>query len=269
MRRRGFTLIEVLVVVAIIALLVAVLLPSLSRAREVSRRSVCLYNLKNLGQCWMMYHMENKGNFIGGVAERIGNVPAEEADPAFLSANPPSWVRFNTVTPASQPPASQIAAIRKGSLYKYARHLEIYRCPVVANEVYRSYSTNWGIAGRYIPPLGYPGWKDWIAYRIDQLKRPGARMIFCDDHPENWDAVWTINPTEFKFWNQIANRHGRGNTYSFADGHAEYWRWFEPETITYAAYSWAQSVGREPPPNPNNRDIRRLKLASWGKQNLP
>lgn len=45
-RRRGFTLIEVLVVVAIIALLVAILLPSLSRARENARATVCATNIR-------------------------------------------------------------------------------------------------------------------------------------------------------------------------------------------------------------------------------
>ena len=43
--RRGFTLVEMLSVVAVLALLLALLLPSLARARETSRRMVCLSNL--------------------------------------------------------------------------------------------------------------------------------------------------------------------------------------------------------------------------------
>lgn len=52
---RGFTLIEVLVVVAIIALLIAVLLPSLTRARESARSALCTSGLKQLGNATMMY----------------------------------------------------------------------------------------------------------------------------------------------------------------------------------------------------------------------
>src|SRR5690554_6061596 len=58
---RGFTLIEVLVVVAIIALLVAVLLPSLARARSSTRVAVCLSNLHQFGIALQMYESENRG----------------------------------------------------------------------------------------------------------------------------------------------------------------------------------------------------------------
>jgi len=54
-RREGFTLVELLVVVAIIALLVSILLPSLSRCKELARKVVCKASLNALGKGWQMY----------------------------------------------------------------------------------------------------------------------------------------------------------------------------------------------------------------------
>ncbi len=59
-RRPGFTLIELLVVVAIIALLIAILLPSLARAREQAKAVVCASRLKVLWQCVYYYTSDNK-----------------------------------------------------------------------------------------------------------------------------------------------------------------------------------------------------------------
>lgn len=61
--RRGFTLIELLVVIAIIALLIAILLPALSRAREVSRRTVCGTNLRQIGMAFQQYTEDYDGWF--------------------------------------------------------------------------------------------------------------------------------------------------------------------------------------------------------------
>lgn len=61
-----FTLIEVLVVVAIIGILASLLLPSLKKARDSSRRGVCVNNLKNISTSLLMYPDDNNQYFTHG-----------------------------------------------------------------------------------------------------------------------------------------------------------------------------------------------------------
>lgn len=61
MFKKAFTLIELLVVVAIIALLISILLPSLNRARESARRSVCASNLGSYAKQSLLYSEANTG----------------------------------------------------------------------------------------------------------------------------------------------------------------------------------------------------------------
>lgn len=64
--KAGFTLVELLVVIGIIAVLIAFLLPALSRARENSRRTACLSNLHQLGAAMIMYANQYKDRLPNG-----------------------------------------------------------------------------------------------------------------------------------------------------------------------------------------------------------
>ncbi|MBM3475025.1 MAG: DUF1559 domain-containing protein [Armatimonadetes bacterium] len=99
-RRRGFTLIEVLVVIAIIAILAGILFPVLLRAKESARRTKCASNLRQLGLALQMY-----------AGDYDGLIPLTFPVPHNMI-----W-------------RDDIGATSHGRLYPYINNLSIYYCP--------------------------------------------------------------------------------------------------------------------------------------------
>jgi prepilin-type N-terminal cleavage/methylation domain-containing protein/prepilin-type processing-associated H-X9-DG protein len=174
-RRRhfvAFTLVELLVVIAIIGVLVALLLPAVQAAREASRRSQCLNNLRQWGLAMQLYHDARKVLPIGsrGPGTVSSTVPRQtwvmHLWPFIEQTNLSSQNKITT--PFYDPPGT-IHGTMKGLCGQY---LEMYYCPSdigsdLNNDTYQrrrgNYVVNWG-NGNYgqdpellgVPPLSGP-----------------------------------------------------------------------------------------------------------------
>jgi prepilin-type N-terminal cleavage/methylation domain-containing protein/prepilin-type processing-associated H-X9-DG protein len=131
LRPHGFTLIELLVVVSIIALLIAILLPSLRSARDQAKTVVCQTNVRSLAAGAYTYAMEwrvyppSLSNFaVSGTTTNQGGIDWLGVGDQFGPQVDGLWT-----DPQSGMPKGFTAAPRYGALWPYAKQEKVYRCP--------------------------------------------------------------------------------------------------------------------------------------------
>lgn len=168
--QRAFTLVELLVVVAIISVLAGLLLPVLRNAQASAQEASCLINLRQLGVATVLYEDENKGYLpFGWVAGGTYSGLADVANPAWYCKVWPyisgeDAFNFYLLTPAPG-------------------YRSVFHCPSLATSGV-SLRGAWYAPGRHIIERTPTSYLDYVqGRRANAIKKPSARLWLHDVHP--------------------------------------------------------------------------------------
>jgi len=256
----GFTLIELLVVIAIIAILMAILMPTLNRAKEQGKRATCLNNLRQLTLAWILYADYNDDKLVCGDTGEYTSMYSGASLPFNKSHyNETPWVLKDWDQSMSL--NQKRNAILNGALYAYCKTEKLYRCPTVRIQegILRTYAI--------VDSMNCKNWDDMGAVMLKkrlEIPEPAYRFVFLDDGGAGYAHIggWTVYVREEKWWDPPPIRHGDGTTFSYADGHSDYVKWKDPRTIEFGKLVPPRAFS---PVQAGNEDIHNAAIGVWGQ----
>ena len=274
-------------VIAIIALLMAILVPVLRSAKERAHRAVCLSNLRQLTLAWLAYADDNDGKIV----PVAGYTYKKTRGDIVREGRVYGWLGKAFFLPESR--AAMIENPDKGALWPYIKDVDIYRCSRGMERHAVTYApvvsvNGVNVGGTYMPAIGL--WKmtnygkrvGSTVLKLTSLTdiiSPGAaqRAVFIDlgQTPTGNDFLVSYLTPLWSWHSPPPIRHRDGTTLSMADGHVEYWKWKGRETVTIPREEKMTYVSNypfdllednyEPQTEDGIYDLQRLQKATWGR----
>ncbi len=235
----GFTLTELLVVLATLGILTALLLPALAGTQPRSKAYQCLNNMRQLALAWTLYASENNEQLA------INNDP--HANGSYLFNGSPSWATgqidwtagsFNTNTAYLVNDAYSLLGGYLG------RNYQVFACPAAAyyvspvqraigyNHRARSVAMNGAVGDGSKYNVASFGWNPatfYVAKKTTDFNNPGPSQtwVFTDEHPDSIDdaVLYSSSYPTTTFTEAPANQHDGAASITFADGHVEMHKW--------------------------------------------
>jgi prepilin-type processing-associated H-X9-DG protein len=222
-----------LVVIAIIAILAAMLLPALSKAKAKATAVHCMNNLKQIQLAWQLY-ADDSNDYAAG------NYWTDEANRVPDKANWVSgWLDPRQANNTDNTNVTLLLNPRYGALGPYAGSKDVYRClasKITAKE-----------GGAAYPLVRNVSMSVWMGYRNQpwndgfvtfhktgdlQMFSPSDALVFVDERDDSIDdGEFALDMLVNQIVNVPAGYHGGGSGVTFGDGHAEIHRWRTPEVL--------------------------------------
>jgi prepilin-type N-terminal cleavage/methylation domain-containing protein/prepilin-type processing-associated H-X9-DG protein len=263
--KKGFTLIELLVVIAIIALLLAIVMPSLTKAKEIAAGVVCLNDQKTLALSFHTASDDNNGNSVNTI---FGLSNGWVSNPQTSDG---TGVGVDVATHEDR-----INGIKAGELYPYVGDYKPFHCrgdkrwkkgtsrgSGPRQKPYVSYALPDGIGGDIDNKSGDRDSKSGVVrINLQKIKNPSESYLFLEDGYDGWypnNYGWSLkyymalsNPGGWEWWDPMGTYHTGGCTFSFFDGHAEKYKWRDSRTAPYFRDRGSSSTSKS---QPDNQDI--------------